>query len=59
MGKSSFSSCSHGDIYLFLVTPLPLLDVQFLPGSLPILGQFVDVRGQGLVSGCGLIQLLT
>lgn len=44
-------------IYLFLIAPLSFLDVELFPGSLPILGQFVDVGGQGLVGGGRLIQL--
>lgn len=44
-------------IYLFFIAPLSFLDVELFPGSLPILGQFVDVGGQGLVGGGRLIQL--
>ena len=45
--------------HLLLLPPFHLLALQFLPGSLPVLRQFVDVKGELLVRGCGLVQLLT
>lgn len=51
----AFRMCEN----LFLILPLILLDGHLIPQRLPVIGQLLQVIGEGLVQMVGLLKLIT